>query len=199
MEPAEREWQSWVQRLAEGENEVVVEFWQLYGDRLQRLAAQNLNLQLQRRFGPEDVVQSACRTFLRRVREGQFQLASSEDLWRLMCAITLTKLRHQARFHLNHKRGVQREEYAASAEEAGHVPWDNADDDWTPANAVQLAEQLQLLLESLEEEEQQLVRLKLENNTTREIAEHLGCSDRTVRRILSRVKAKLRRILDDEA
>ena len=42
MEPAEREWQSWVQRLAEGENEVVVEFWQLYGDRLQRLAAQNL-------------------------------------------------------------------------------------------------------------------------------------------------------------
>jgi len=196
MDDAEQAWQNWLGRLVDGDEAVVYEFWAQYGERLQRLAAQNLNLQLHRRFGPEDVVQSACRTFLRRVQEGQFKLARSEDLWRLMCAITLTKLREQARYHTNYKRGVQREEYLAAGGDSSRPQREIADPDWTPADAAQLSEGLQKLLASLDAEEQQLVCLKLEDRTTREISEAMGCSDRTVRRILSRIKSKFRRILD---
>jgi len=57
-------------------------------------------------WGPEDLVQSACRTFLRRAQIGQFRLADSEELWRLLCAITLTKVREQTRFHMRQKRGL---------------------------------------------------------------------------------------------
>ena len=67
------EWQSWMVQLAEGNPEAEHEFWNLYGERLQRLASQNLSSGLRRRVGAEDVVQSACRTFLRRAQDGQFE------------------------------------------------------------------------------------------------------------------------------
>jgi hypothetical protein len=54
-------------------------------------------------------VQSACFTFLRRVRGGEFQLEDSEGLWRLLCAITLAKVHKQTRFHLRQKRGLGQE------------------------------------------------------------------------------------------
>src|SRR5207253_4315479 len=80
-----------------------------YGALLHRLADKHLPRGLRRRGGAEDVVQSACRTFLRRAQGGEFQLGDSEDLWRLLCAITLTKVREQARFHLRKKRGLDQE------------------------------------------------------------------------------------------
>ena len=54
---------------------------------------------LQRRIGPDDIVQSVCRTFFRRSQDGQFELHGTASLWRLLCAITLAKVRHHARFH----------------------------------------------------------------------------------------------------
>ena len=66
------DWHAWMVRLVEADTDAEQQFWNLYGDRLQRLASQHLSSGLRRRVGAEDVVQSACRTFLRRVQEGQF-------------------------------------------------------------------------------------------------------------------------------
>ncbi len=109
MSTEEEYWGHLIRGLRDGDRTVVQDFCQRYGASLERLAAKHLPAALRRRVGPEDVVQSACRTFLRRTRGGEFQLADSEDLWRLLCAITLTKVREQARFHLRQKRGLDKE------------------------------------------------------------------------------------------
>ncbi len=105
----ETDWDRLIAGLRGGDEEVVTEFCRDYGSRLQRVAERNIGPGLRRRMGPESVVQSACCSFLRRARAGQYELADCEDLWRLLCAITLRKVREHARFHLRQKRGVDRE------------------------------------------------------------------------------------------
>src|SRR5262245_47244011 len=45
----------WLQALVEGDDRTVAEFWELYGDRLNRLAQRNLSPRLNRRVGADDV------------------------------------------------------------------------------------------------------------------------------------------------
>ena len=95
MAEGEERWTRLVRGLREGDPQIVEEFCEQYGALLQQLADKHLSEDLRRRVGPEDVVQSVCRTFLRRARAGEFELADSEGLWRLLCAITLTKVHEQ--------------------------------------------------------------------------------------------------------
>ena len=193
MADEEQQWREWVQGLIEGDEQVAGEFWERYGARLQGLAARHLTSRLYRREGPEDIVQSVCRTFIRRARGGQFEFGDSESLWRLLCAITVTKVRQKARFHGRQKRGFHREKHldegrAGLADRGAAEP--------TPAEAVEFADQLQQLLADLNEEERQLVELKLAECTNREIAEKLACSERTVRRVLKRVQSRWQGVLE---
>lgn len=188
------DWNDWMTRLVEGDSLVEHDFWNQYGERLQRLAAQHLSSGLRRRVGAEDVVQSACRTFLRRAQGGQFELSDSESLWRLLCAITLTKVRQQARFHGRQKRAIGQERHLGpegSRAAAGHV----VSQEPTPAEAAEFADQLEQLLSLLDDEEREVVILKLEQNTNEEAAQQMQCSERTVRRILKRVQTRLKQNL----
>jgi RNA polymerase sigma factor (sigma-70 family) len=183
-------WPRLIKGLRDGDPVVVRDFCNQYGEALHRLADKHLAEGIRRRVGPEDVVQSACRTFLRRAQGGEFQLADSESLWAILCAITLTKVREQARFHLRQKRGLNREVPIDSAP-ADKPGWDLVDPNPTPDQAAALAEQLEQVLATLNEEERQLVDLKLQEFTNDEVAARMGCSERTVRRILKRVQGHL--------
>jgi RNA polymerase sigma-70 factor (ECF subfamily) len=181
-----------VQGLAEGDEQVVGEFWREYGKRLQALASGYLNSRLQRREGPEDVVQSVCRTFLRRSRAGEFDLADRDALWGLLCAITLAKVRQKARYHGREKRRYDRERYLDNSRVGGKPLMDTEP---TPAEAAEFADEMHQLLSGMDEEERQVVSMKLERFTYAEMAERLGCSERTVRRIVKRVQERLKRML----
>jgi len=192
MAENEERWQRLIDGLRGGDARVVQEFWEHYGGLLQGLAEKHLPGGLRRRVGPEDVAQSACRTFLRRARAGEFQLADSEGLWRLLCAITLTKVREQCRFHLRQKRGLGQEVYPGFVSgESGGASLGPADPGPSPAEAAEFTDQFQRLITSLDDEERQVVDLKLQECTNDEVAQRLGCSERTVRRILKRVQARL--------
>lgn len=200
MSDPDLQWQTWLRKLVEGDDEVVGEFWQQYGARLEGLAAKHLSPALYRREDPDDVVQSVCRTFLRRAQGGQFQLDDNASLWRLLCAITLTKVREKARFHLRQRRSAARERRLADGPEdtiPGVQPIEAAD--VSPDEAAEFADQLQTLLADLDDEERQLVEMKLEDRTNQEIADRFGCSERTVRRILKRVQSRLKRMLEEPA
>jgi len=188
----------WLDRLVQGDSQVVAEFWDRYGDRLQRVADRHLSARLQRREGPEDVVQSACRTFWRRAREGSFELADSDGLWRLLCAITIAKVRQKARFHRREKRSFDREKQLAptaddSRPDLRSLPGENPAVD----EAAELADQLEAFMARLDDEERQLVELKFQGFDQVEIAGRMKCSERTVRRILSRVQSRFHRMLDE--
>lgn len=189
----------WLQALVEGDERTVCEFWDQYGPRLNRLAERHLSPRLNRRVGAEDVVQSVCRTFFRRARQDQFQLADAEALWRLLCVITLTKCRLVARFHGRERRGLSREQPldVAPGESVGiHDP---VAAEMPPDQAAEVADVLANLLSTLDPEEQQMVDLRLQEHTNSEIAKQTGCSERTVRRIFQRVQTRLRAILDESS
>jgi RNA polymerase sigma factor (sigma-70 family) len=190
----QQQWQSWMRRVAEGDAEAAAEFWKQYGGRLQGLAAEYLTSRLYRREGPEDVVQSVCRSFLMRARAGQFHLEDRDSLWRLLCAITLTKVRQKARYHGRQKRSYDQER-PLEAEGADGPPVLSPEP--TPAEAAEFADQLERLLSEMDEEERQMVQLRMEQCTHAEIAERLGCSERTVRRLLKRVQNRLKSLFDE--
>ena len=190
-------WDGMIQGLRTGDQAVIREFCHKYGQSLERLAERNLTSGIRRRVGADDVVQSACRTFFRRAQVGEFELPDAEGLWGLLCAITLTKVREQTRFHLRDKRGLQRETHAAADAGESEQPFFNlAAAEPTPDEAAEFADQFSQLVAGLDEEERQLVDLKLQQCTNDEIAQRMGCSERTVRRILKRVQAALSQYFD---
>jgi RNA polymerase sigma factor (sigma-70 family) len=67
----------------------------------------------------------------------------------------------------------------------------------TPEESAAFADQLQSVLDALDEEQRQIILLRLEEYTMEEIATRQGCSERTVRRILKRVQSRLQRLLQD--
>ena len=190
-------WQRLIQGLRDGDGAIMREFCDQFGGPLYRIAEKHLAAGVRRRVGPEDVVQSACRTFLRRARGGEFQFPDSEGLWRLLCAITLTKVREHTRFHLRKKRGVDQEMHLPPASGAGgDADFDAEDPRPTPAEAAEFADFFQQALAGLDDEERQVAELKLQELTNEEVADQLGSSERTVRRILKRVQARLTRALE---
>ena len=111
-----------------------------YFDRLARLARSRLAASLAARTDPEDVVQSAYRSFFVRARGGEFAVVRGGDLWRLLAAITLHKVHRQHARHLAQRRSVRKE--SPLAEE--FLPPAAAADP-TPAEGAALAEELQAL------------------------------------------------------
>jgi RNA polymerase sigma factor (sigma-70 family) len=167
---------------------------------LEGVAQKQLSSKLQRRVGSDDVVQSACRTFCRRVSAGQFELPDADAMWRLMCAITLTKARRAARDHTRQKRGIDHEQYIdASAADGSSRAFQLAGGEQTPLDAAAFSDQMQTLLASLEPNECQVLDLKLQQNTNEEIAEIMGCSERTVRRITNQIRERWTKLFDAEA
>jgi RNA polymerase sigma factor (sigma-70 family) len=195
MSPQEEEERRLIDGLRAGDPQAVRRFCEQYGPLLERLADRHLGAAVRRRVGPEDVAQSACRTFLRRARLGEFRLGDSAELWRLLCAITLTKAREQARFHQRQRRGLDRE-VPLGAVPAGAEGPDLRAAGPTPDEAAEFADLIEQLVADLDEEERQVLDLKLQDFTNDEVAERLGCSERTVRRVVKRLQARLAQVLE---
>lgn len=198
MEPQDRAWREHIDGVCAGDEAACREFWQKYGPLIERVAERHLAAKIRRRVGPESVVLSVCRTFFRRAQEGEFQFADEEAPWRLLCAITVTKIREKARFHARQKRGLDRELHAAADPDEPSPQFDMVARDPPPDVVAEFNDQLQHLIESLPAEEQKVLELRLEHCTQDEIAHKLQCSERTVRRMMKRIQTHLARLLDVE-
>ncbi len=179
-----------VERLRAGDEIASSEFYARYGPLLEKVASGHLESVMRRRVGPDDVAHSVCRTFLRRVQGGNFELEARDSLWRLLCAITVAKARKKARFHLAEKRGI-RSEQQPSDETVDRTALGMADRGPTPAESAEFVDTFEHFLDQLDEEERKIVWLKLEQRSQAEIAQECGCSERTVRRIVQRVESRV--------
>ncbi len=193
------QWDQMINGLRDGDQEACSDFWNKYGPMLQGVAQKQLSDRLQRRVGSDDVVQSACRTFFRRVSSGQFELPDADALWRLMCAITLTKARRAARDHSRLKRGMAKEQYLDSS------PTDSVGkrvelpgNEQTPLDAAEFSDQMDKLLSNLSPQECVVLDMKLQNHTNDEIASHMNCSERTVRRLHNQIRARWSTLFDED-
>lgn len=197
----DHEWQELLDRVVAGEQEAAIELWEQYGGEMLRLAEQRVVGDIKRRVGPSDVVNSAFRSFLRHAEDGAYQLPSDNSLRRLLREITLNKVRQYIRFHLREKRSVNREATSepspsdTSPDLPSKLP-DRYPTQFELSAAMDLRTQLQARLEP---DEVRVLELKLEGLTNQEIAERLRSSERTIRRIVQRIRKKLEDLTDDSA
>jgi len=177
-----------LERVKSGDERAAGELYDRYVGRLLALTEQRISNKLGRRLDAEDVLQSAYRSFFAGARQGRFVVKQSGDLWRLLVAITLNKLRMQAKLHRRKKRAIGREDSICGDSLYG-LPPEQVADEPTPDEAVALAEELENLMAQLKPLERDILRLRLQSHTIDEIAERVGRSERTVRRLLERLRA----------
>ena len=178
-------------RWRAGDQGAADELFGRYTTRLIALARRRLSTKLARRVDAEDVVQSAYRSFCEGARGDHFVLLRSGDLWRLLAAITLNKLRHQVERHTAAKRSVDRERGFGGESSLAELHAPAAAREPSPAEAAALVEELELLLGELKPRDRQMVELRLRGHRVEEIAAATDRSERWVRHVLDGFKDRL--------
>src|SRR5205085_626675 len=136
----------------------------------------------------EDVALSAFTSFCKGALAGRFpRLDDRNDLWRLLVTLTARKAFDQRRNEHCQKRGggavLGESALMSPGQDAGEVAGleQIVGQEPTPAFAAQVAEECQRLLNCLDSEElRSIALLKLEGDTTEQVAAKLGCAPSTV-------------------
>jgi RNA polymerase sigma-70 factor (ECF subfamily) len=180
-----------VARWRDGDQLAADQLFRRYAEQLIALARTRLSAKLSQRVDPEDVVQSAYRSFFHGTKDGRYDVQRGGDLWQLLVVITLHKLQHEVRHNLAEKRSVRREQSLSGADSSldilGHV---NANQP-SPVEALALAEELEQLMRKLEPLHRRMLELRLQGYSADEIATETQRCPGTVRRVLDRVKQEL--------
>jgi RNA polymerase sigma-70 factor (ECF subfamily) len=164
--------------------------------RLIGLARGHLDARLQHKIDPEDVVQSAFKSFFLRYGEGALGAEGWDGLWGLLTLITLRKCADRVRHLRAERRDISRE--AASPAE-GAEPWREAiSREPSPEEAAVLAETVEQVLRGLDEKERPIFELSLQGYSAQEISESLGRAERSVRRLRERLRRQLERLQTED-
>lgn len=162
----------------------------LYSRRLIAFAKSRLADQMGRRVDAEDIVQSAYRSFFRRLQRGDFEFDEQNDVWRLLAAITLCKTQSAVRHHQRQQRDVRRER--------------SLEDSMRPLEREPSAEDVAIFYELLEsmligmpEHYREIVLLRMEGYSIPEIASQVDRSERTVLRVLARLQEVASHLVED--
>jgi RNA polymerase sigma-70 factor (ECF subfamily) len=182
-----------VARLKSGKDSAARAVFEQFTGRLIDLARRQLDNRLRHKIDPEDVVQSAYKSFF--LRFGDTLAAQSWDgLWGLLTLITLRKCSDRVRYFRTEGRDAAREAPAPVRADIPE-PWrDAVGREPTPDEAAVLAETVESLLRDLDEDERPIVELSLQGYSTQEISTQLGRAERSVRRLRERVRQRLERL-----
>jgi RNA polymerase sigma-70 factor (ECF subfamily) len=180
-----------VARWRDGDQQAADELFQRYTEQLLALARRQLSAKLARRLDPEDVVQSAYRSFFAGARADRYVLHQSGDLWRLLAAITLHKLHRQIEHHTAAKRSFEREQDRGADSSLFGLQADTLSRDPSPAEVLAIVDELEYVMRALKPLHRQMVELRLQGYRIAEIAAATDRSERWVRRILDQIKSQL--------
>jgi RNA polymerase sigma-70 factor (ECF subfamily) len=153
-----------------------------YAESLLSLARRRISERLGRRVDPEDIAQSAWRSFFVRASNGAFRIERSGDLWRLLATITVKKVLGQVEFHRAAMRDIHRE-WAPPAELLERMSRGPSAEEIASAD-----DQLQAIMSRLAPDQRFALELRLQNCTREEIAKQLGRTERTIRRWLDEAR-----------
>ena len=177
-----------VDRWREGDETAAQEIYDRYVSRLIVLAASRISPALARRIEAEDVVQSVYRSFFARTSDERITVGNGGQLWGLLAAITINKVRGKARFHGAEKRAISAEaSISASVSCYGLSPSELARDP-SAQEAAMLAEQYELATNQMSDTQRQVFQMFLNGESEEAIAKGIRRSTRTVRRELEHVR-----------
>jgi RNA polymerase sigma factor (sigma-70 family) len=173
-----------LERLEAGDSGAATTIHNRYVERLIALARQRLSQKLAARLDPEDIVQSAYRSFFVRAQRGDFVLRRAGDLWRLLASIAVHKLQRRVEHHSSIKRSVN-SETAPNPNDAGVSREPTAEE---VAEAIELLERFMASRNTLE---RQVIEMRLQGESTDAIAQQINRTERTVRRVLESLRLEM--------
>ena len=183
-------------RLRTGEDAAQREVFVRFAARLAGLARRHLDARLAVKVDPEDVVQSAYKSFFIRQRAGTLDVGTWDGLWGLLTMITLRKCADRAAYYRAEKRDVARETTTGGADDSAPALAEMAlDREPLPDEAAVLAETVEALFRLIDDpDERAILELSLQGFTATEISEKLGRAERSVRRLREHIRKRLERM-----
>jgi RNA polymerase sigma-70 factor (ECF subfamily) len=170
-----------------------------FAHRLINLARFHLDLRLQHKIEPEDVVQSVYKSFLLRYGDRPLENEDAGGLWSLLTVITLRKCADRVRYHRAECRDIAREAAAPARADDIEAWREVVGREPTPEHAALLTETVERLLRQLDADERPILELSLQGFSTQEISQQLGRAERSVRRLRERVRKQLERMQTEQA
>jgi RNA polymerase sigma factor (sigma-70 family) len=188
------EFQTLLERVVAGDEEAGRLLFNRFTKRLIALAHARLERDVGARVDPEDVVQSAYKSFFVRLSRDEFQLDDWDDAWRVLTTITLRKCGHRVEYLTAACRDIAREAIPPASPDDSAAAWEPIANGPTPAQVIALADVVEQMLACFDPRDQQIVLLRLQAYTELEIATQVGRTDRTVRNVLRRARQRLNRL-----
>ena len=185
-----------VARWRAGDQAAAEELFARYAAQLVALARTRLSAKMAPRIDPEDVVQSAYRTFFVNAREGRYELNRGGDLWRLLVATTMHKLQDQVKHHRAQKRNIDIEKGFGTEDSLFGIQPEALAGQPSPLEALTLVDELQSAMARLDPLQRRVLELRLEGHNLDEIAAAIDRCPQTVRRTLERIKAEFQQSMN---
>jgi len=176
-------------RVRTGDEAALTQLLQQYEPRLRTAARVLLGPLLRPHVDSIDLVQSVHRVLLPGLRDGKYDLSCSEQLLALALTVIRRKVaRTWRRLQREQPPGTMTEEAENSVEAL--LASRNPEDD--PAANAQVNDAVEFLLNNLNEDDRQLIELRLQGYSTVEIADRLKSDAHLLRARLSRLRQRLR-------
>ena len=176
-----------VERFKAGSESAATELFDRYCEKLMGMARRRIGQRMASRIDPEDVIQSAFRTFFSRVRNDEFTFEGQSDLFKLLVRLTVNKTLRQIAHHRAAKRDPNKE--AGQGSEEDDVFRSLTDGDPSPDVEVALVDEFERFLSQFSVFDRKVLEMKLHGHSSAEIAESLGSYERKIRRVLVRAAA----------
>ena len=197
---------AWIESAGQGDELAAYRLWQHCFPRLLRYATKKLPDRLRRAMDEEDVALSALKSFFSANQRGAFpELASRDELWKLLVCIAARKAQARIRHETRQKRGggrVEGESIFLTGEqpERNHGIGGIQGGAFTPEALAQFSEEFENLMNALSDDTQRTIAiLRIEGYSVAEMAERVGCAVRTVERKLNLIRRTWSEILQEES
>jgi RNA polymerase sigma-70 factor (ECF subfamily) len=178
-------------RLKAGDEDAAAVIFRRFARRLIGLAQANLDYRIRQKIDPEDVVQSVFKSFFIRQAERAYDLNDWTSLWSLLARITVFKCGHRIEYFQAARRDVRRDAAVVGLGDDSARNWAAVARDPAPWEAAVLVDLVESLMSEMGERDRRIFMFSLQGMPVDEVSLQVGCSERTVHRVLKGIKEQL--------
>lgn len=179
---------SLLSRIHEGDEDAARELLRRYEAEVRLVVRRQLPRLLRSRFDSLDFLQSVWGSFFHRVQTGPADFQEPRHLVAFLARAAKNKVIDEYRRAASQKQDMSREEPIWSG---GNAPRDVAAEIETPSQIAEAREAFGRLRELVPESRRDVLDLKAEGLSSREIGDRLGISERTVQRVLEDLRRRV--------
>jgi RNA polymerase sigma-70 factor (ECF subfamily) len=177
-------------RIREGDEDAARELLGRYEAKVRLVVSRQLPRLLRSRFDSLDFLQSVWGSFFQKIRAGPHDLHEEKNLVAFLAWAARNKVIDECRRATTLRQDVRRQT-ALQVESLGGRPAARAGE--TPSQVAQARETYGRLRDLLPENRRIILEMKAEGFSSKEIADRLGLSERTVQRVLDDLRKRANR------